>query len=91
MATSSALNAPDDDAAEGSVNHAFQKPATNDGETMGSTIGPERTKNRWSKQDRKEKRGANKARKFQKVRDETDLCWRMAEGRLCDIGDKFVL
>ncbi|KIM28230.1 hypothetical protein M408DRAFT_70263 [Serendipita vermifera MAFF 305830] len=38
--------------------------------------------------ERKEKKGMNKSRRFQKVHDEQDICWRIACGRGCELGEK---
>ncbi|KAG6865606.1 hypothetical protein C0991_001030 [Blastosporella zonata] len=39
-----------------------------------------------SKEQKKAQRGANKGRRFGKVRDELDLCWRVANGAVCEYG-----
>lgn len=43
---------------------------------------------KWSKEERKNKRGANKGRRFQKVRDDLELCWRVAVGKTCEFGSE---
>ena len=43
-----------------------------------------------SKEERKNKRGANKGRRFQKVRDDLELCWRVAVGKTCEFGAECV-
>lgn len=43
-----------------------------------------------AKEERKNKRGANKGRRFQKVRDEVELCYRVASGKQCDFGQECV-
>ncbi|CCM05385.1 uncharacterized protein FIBRA_07601 [Fibroporia radiculosa] len=81
---------PDDDAAEGSTNHADGRRgenslATIDSEATADTSGAQRKK---SYKDKKNKRGANKGRRFQRVHDEVELCWRVASGRTCEFGDE---
>ncbi|PSR72129.1 hypothetical protein PHLCEN_2v11977 [Hermanssonia centrifuga] len=80
--------APDDDAAEGSTSHVNgrQGDGENDGEEKTLT-GPQRGK-KWSKEERKNKRGANKGRRFQKVRDDLELCWKVASGTQCEFGQE---
>ncbi|KAL4247532.1 tRNA-dihydrouridine(47) synthase [NAD(P)(+)] [Abortiporus biennis] len=73
---------PDDDAAEGSTGHANGRNSNFSGE--GGSTGPQRGK--LSKEDRKAKRGANKGRRFQKVRDDFELCWKIASGKDCEFG-----
>lgn len=46
---------------------------------------------KWTKAQKKEKRGANKGRKFGKVHDQLELCWRIANGKICEHGDECVL
>ena len=74
---------PDDDAAEGSTKReGYVMP--NDQ----SRGGPLRKK--LSKEEKKAQRGANKGRKFGKVRDDLELCWRIAGGGICEFGDESV-
>jgi tRNA-dihydrouridine synthase 3 len=40
------------------------------------------------KEQRKAQRGQNKGRKFGKVKDEVDLCWKVANGAVCEFGDE---
>ncbi|KAI0088312.1 zinc finger dihydrouridine synthase [Irpex rosettiformis] len=78
---------PDDDAAEGSTSHiANTRPTRDDGEE--ASEGGGRQKKKWSKEERKNKRGANKGRRWQKVRDDVELCWRVASGKICEFGDQ---
>ncbi len=75
---------PDDDAAEGSTRRDGADAIDNDeGKEL---TGSKRKK--WSKEDRKNKRGANKGRRFQKVRDELELCWKIASGKTCEFGSE---
>ncbi|OBZ66915.1 tRNA-dihydrouridine(47) synthase [NAD(P)(+)] [Grifola frondosa] len=85
---------PDDDAAEGSTSHADGRrdvdPRDQETEGGGKKIsGAQRRK--IAKEERKNKRGANKGRRFQKVRDEVELCWRIASGNTCDFGSEYVV
>lgn len=80
---------PDDDAAEGSTSHVNGR-ADDSIPVEGGQIGPGSSRKKWSKEDRKNKRGANKGRRFQKVRDELELCWRVAVGKNCEFGAECV-
>ncbi|KAI1792355.1 zinc finger dihydrouridine synthase [Ganoderma leucocontextum] len=78
---------PDDDAAEGSTSHANGRPDTvpHGAEEPGKRLsGAQRKK--LAKEERKQKRGANKGRRFQKVRDELEFCYKVAIGKQCDFG-----
>ncbi|KAI0923022.1 tRNA-dihydrouridine synthase 3 [Taiwanofungus camphoratus] len=84
--------APDDDAAEGSTSHVNGRSR---GENNASEQDPQAGKKlsgaqrkKWSKEEKKNKRGANKGRRFQKVRDEVELCWRIASGQSCEFGSE---
>ncbi|KAF9472611.1 FMN-linked oxidoreductase [Pholiota conissans] len=44
------------------------------------------TNTAMTKEQKKAQRGQNKARRFGKVRDELDLCWRVANGAICEFG-----
>lgn len=50
--------------------------------------GPSRKK---TKEEKKDRRGANKGRRFGKVRDDLELCWKVACGTMCDFADESVL
>lgn len=39
-----------------------------------------------TKEQKKARQGQNKARKFGKVKDELDLCWKIANGSICEFG-----
>ncbi|KIJ16316.1 hypothetical protein PAXINDRAFT_168462 [Paxillus involutus ATCC 200175] len=76
--------AADDDAAEGSTSHAGRP-------VDPSATLPDREPNpggrkKFSKEQKKAQRGANKGRRFGKVRDELELCWRVANGATCEHG-----
>jgi tRNA-dihydrouridine synthase 3 len=77
---------PDDDAAEGSRSHANISRHHDDGRNEDQARGPLRKK--LSKEQKKAQRGANKGRRFGKVRDDLDLCWRIAVGAVCEFGEE---
>lgn len=79
-----ALPAPDDDAAEGSKTHAGTS-YVDVGDTDARGTGGRK---KWSKAQKKEKRGTNKGRKFGKVHDQLELCRRVANGKICEHGDE---
>ncbi|TFK53220.1 FMN-linked oxidoreductase [Heliocybe sulcata] len=76
---------PDDDAAEGSTNPASSSAPINlAGEGDARSGGGKKL----NKKDKKKKeRGQNKGRRFQKVREDVDLCWRIARGTVCEFGE----
>ena len=80
---------PDDDAAEGSTSHVNGR-SDNQPSTEDTQAGNGGARKKWSKEDRKNKRGANKGRRFQKVRDDLELCWRVAIGKTCEFGEECV-
>ncbi|TEB32625.1 zinc finger dihydrouridine synthase [Coprinellus micaceus] len=75
---------PDDDAAE--------RGAQSSGRGTGDRADPEPGtggKKSWknkSKAEKRAQRGQNTGRRFGKVRDELELCWRVANGAACDLG-----
>jgi len=73
----------DDDAAEGSTGNRGQKRDARDARDSREGRGGKMTK-----EQKKAQRGQNKARKFGKVRDEFDLCWKIANGSVCEFGDE---
>ncbi|EPQ51956.1 FMN-linked oxidoreductase [Gloeophyllum trabeum ATCC 11539] len=75
---------PDDDAAEGSTNPVSSTP-TNLPSGEAEAEGGGRKLSRREK--KKKERGQNKGRRFQKVREDVDLCWRIARGTVCEFGD----
>ncbi|KAJ2971166.1 hypothetical protein NUW54_g12561 [Trametes sanguinea] len=84
---------PDDDAAEGTTSHVNGRPDAMPGaegveEGAKKLSGAQRKK--LAKEERKKHRGANKGRRFQKVRDEVELCFRIASGKDCEFGDEYV-
>ncbi|KAI0364512.1 zinc finger dihydrouridine synthase [Pilatotrama ljubarskyi] len=82
---------PDDDAAEGSTSHVNGRPDTVTG-TQGTEEGGKKLsgaqRKKLAKEERKKQRGANKGRRFQKVRDEVELCFRVANGQQCEFGNE---
>ena len=43
-----------------------------------------------AREEKKKRRGQNKGRRFHKVRDELDLCWKVAAGETCEFGSEYV-
>jgi len=81
----------DDDAAEGKTTgdrnqHRDGRDSTDSRDTRGSGRGGKMTK-----EQKKARQGQNKARKFGKVKDEFDLCWKIANGSICEFGSEWVL
>ncbi|KAG9313681.1 hypothetical protein JVU11DRAFT_6027 [Chiua virens] len=74
----------DDDAAEGSASHTGHPRVdpTADGDANPGG------RKKLTKQQKKAYRGANKGRRFGKVRDELELCWRIANGTVCEHGSE---
>jgi len=79
----------DDDAAEGATSYPRGQPYR-DGRDIDArdTRGPSRSK--LTKEQKKAQRGANKGRKFGKIKDELDLCWKVANGSVCEFGEGYV-
>ncbi|KAF8151441.1 zinc finger dihydrouridine synthase [Crassisporium funariophilum] len=77
----------DDDAAEGTTSNTRSRDVRDarDSDPRDSR-GPARGK--LTKEQKKAQRGANKGRKFGKVRDELDLCWKIANGSICEFGEE---
>ncbi|KZT63156.1 zinc finger dihydrouridine synthase [Daedalea quercina L-15889] len=80
---------PDDDAAEGSTSHVTGR---KDGEVtqdaQRGTILSGAQRKRLSKEEKKKHRGANKGRRFARVQDEVELCWKVAVGKTCEFGSE---
>ncbi|KAH7882916.1 hypothetical protein F5I97DRAFT_1815144 [Phlebopus sp. FC_14] len=74
----------DDDAAEGSASHVG-RPSIDRSIEGGPSQGGRK---KVAKEQKKGQRGANKGRRFGKVRDELELCWRVANGTLCEYGSE---
>lgn len=85
----------DDASAEEGTNHAAQKRRQEDDVKDDGTpkkpklSGSERRK--LAKEEKKAQRGSNKGRRWAKVRDEVELCWRFAGSGKCDFGSECVL
>ena len=84
----------DDASAEEGTNHAAQKRKQ---ETdVKDDVAPKKTKlsgserRKLTKEEKKAQRGSNKGRRWAKVRDEVDLCWRFAGSGECDFGSQCV-
>jgi tRNA-dihydrouridine synthase 3 len=82
--TSSSI--PDDDAAEGGTSRGTGRGRRDDERDQDQAHGPSRKK--YSKEQKKAQRGANKGRRFGKVRDDLELCWRIAVGSVCEFGEE---
>ena len=78
-----APSVPDDDAAEGSTSHVNGRDSNRNGQASEDTRGKKR-----SKEEKKAQRGANKGRRYGKVRDDLELCWKIASGRICEFGSQ---
>ncbi|TFK31535.1 hypothetical protein BDQ12DRAFT_693979 [Crucibulum laeve] len=77
-------NILDDDTAEGKTSSG--RGYARDGEN-----GDSRSRNsqrKLSKEEKKAQRGANKGRRFGKTRDDLDLCWKVANGSMCEFGEE---
>ncbi|KIM92414.1 hypothetical protein PILCRDRAFT_810469 [Piloderma croceum F 1598] len=76
---------PDDDVAEGSTKRGddYRRPDDGSDQRRGGA-----SRNKLTKEEKKAQRGANKGRKFGKVRDDLELCWRIASGSICEFGEE---
>ncbi|KAF8549296.1 zinc finger dihydrouridine synthase [Imleria badia] len=83
LLTNAARPAVDDDAAEGSTS-GHTAPIDPIADTDANPGG----RKKLTRQQKKAHRGANKGRRFGKVRDELELCWRVANGTLCEHGSE---
>ena len=87
---------PDDDAAEGNTNRvSLCRPTEVDDDGQNTPGQGEKSRisgaqRRKPAQGKKKRRGQNKGRRFQKMRDELDLCWRVAAGEACEFGSECV-
>lgn len=87
LSTVKPASVPDDDAAEGSTSVARPSRST---ETPDARDGDAGGRKKLSKAEKKAQRGQNKGRRFTKLRDELDLCWKIANGAVCEFGAEFV-
>jgi tRNA-dihydrouridine synthase 3 len=84
----------DDALAEEGLNHSTTKRKQEDNLNDDGT--PKKTKlsgterRKLSKDEKKAQRGSNKGRRWAKVRDEVELCWRFAGSGKCDFGSECV-
>jgi tRNA-dihydrouridine synthase 3 len=76
----------DDDAAEGST--TGDRGQHRDARDSRDSRGSGGRSGKMTKEQKKAQRGQNKARKFGKVRDDFDLCWKIANGSVCEFGDE---
>ncbi|KAJ7613036.1 zinc finger dihydrouridine synthase [Roridomyces roridus] len=78
---------PDDDAVEGSGAHtrSGERPDDRDGDARSG--GPKRGP-KLTKAQKKAQSGMNKNRRFGRLHDELDLCFKVASGSMCEFGDK---
>jgi len=78
---------PDDDTAEGA---SREDPASGGEEEppfkRQKITGAQRKK--IAKEEKRKNRGANKGRKFGKVTEDVELCWKLASGSECEFGEK---
>ena len=89
------VGAADDDAAEGGTSRVGRGRDARDGDVDGTSGAGQRVSGpggrsgsgKMTKEQKKAQRGQNKARKFGKVRDELDLCWKVANGVDCEFGE----
>lgn len=86
----------DDDSAERATNHLAGSTCDADslddtgagaGGTMDESGGKRLTASQRRKEEKKKRSGANKGRRFGKMRDELELCWKVAIGKNCEFGD----
>ena len=86
----------DDTSAEEGLNHsATKRKQEDDSNDYDDT--PKKTKlsgaarRKLTKEEKKAQRGSNKGRRWAKVRDDVDLCWRFAGSGKCDFGSECAL
>ncbi|KAJ3509437.1 hypothetical protein NLJ89_g5226 [Agrocybe chaxingu] len=75
------IGAADDDAAEGGSGSG-RRPIRDSRDDTAGQVGGKRRK--MTKEQKKAQRGQNKGRRFGKTRDELDLCWKVANGAICE-------
>ena len=87
----------DDDAAEGNRSHvSLGRPTEVDDDVQNAPTQGEKPhmsgaqRKKLAREEKKKRRGQNKGRRFQKVRDELDLCWKVAAGETCEFGSECV-
>jgi tRNA-dihydrouridine synthase 3 len=67
-----------------------QEGGSNDHNTPKKTKLSGAARRKLTKEEKKAQRGSNKGRRWAKVRDEVDLCWRFAGSGKCDFGSECV-
>ena len=87
----------DDDDAEGNTSHVYLgRPTEVDDDDQNALTQGEKPRmsgaqrKKLAREEKKKRRGQNKGRRFQKVRDELDLCWKVAAGETCEFGSECV-
>ena len=75
----------DGEEADGDVGNADGEPPTKKFKLSGAQ------RRKIAKDEKKNKTGQNKGRRFQRVHDEQEICWKIACGLECPFGDKYVL
>ena len=81
----------DDDSAEKATSHVGGSGARKDDRDKFEDERrnePPQKKQKLSKEEKKKRSGANKGRRFGKMRDEVELCWKTARSEECEFGDK---
>ena len=78
---------PDDDTAETTTTRGYTRKSNAHTREEGSARPGAPTRKAMTKEQKKAARGANKGRRFGKVRDELELCWKIANGGECEFGD----
>ncbi|KLO17293.1 zinc finger dihydrouridine synthase [Schizopora paradoxa] len=79
----------DDDGAENATSHVSSGPRSLlPDEENGSSSNSRNRHGKVSREEKKKRTGANKGRRFAKVRDELELCWKVASGQICERGDE---
>ena len=79
----------DDDAAESSTNRIDGTDGLvhqDDEGHVGRDGPPPGKRQKISKEEKKKRTGANKARRFAKMKDQLELCWKVAVGNECEFG-----
>ena len=79
----------DDDSAERATSHVNGSSTRRDDRDRAGDGEPPSKKQKLSKEEKKKRSGANKGRRFGKMRDEVELCWKTARGEECEFGDKY--
>ncbi|KAF8581807.1 zinc finger dihydrouridine synthase, partial [Ramaria rubella] len=83
---------PDDDAAEGEQGRTTKRDVGEDEEDGGPPTKKQKVsgaqRKKLAKEEKKKNKGANKGRKFGKVTDDVELCYKVASGLECEFGEK---